>query len=63
MIQFNKKLRGWLLLGVIALLSAFGLSSSMVPGSTGGCAGGKNPRFQEKGIANHQKAFCLYRII
>ena len=32
-------------------------------GSTGGCIGDRNPRFQEKGFANHQKAFCLYCII
>ena len=41
----------------------FGLVILYVAGSTGGCTGDRNPRFQEKGIANHQKAFCLYRII
>ena len=58
MIQFNKKMRGWVIAGAIALLSTLGLSSSMLP-----AAQGDAPGFKEKGIANHQKAFCLYRII
>ena len=41
----------------------FGLVVLYVASCTGGCTGNGNPGFKEKGIANHQKAFCLYRVI
>lgn len=56
-------MRGWVIAGAIALLSTLGLSSSMLPAAQGDAPGIEIPGFKEKGIANHQKAFCLYRVI
>ena len=58
MIQFNKKLRGWLLLGVIALLSAFGLSSSMVPAAQGDAPGIEIPVSKKKVSQTIRKRFA-----
>lgn len=58
MIQFNKKLRGWLLLGVIALLSAFGLSSSMVPAAQGDASGIEIPVSKKKVSQTIRKRFA-----
>ena len=58
MIQFNKKLRGWLLLGVIALLSTLGLSSSMVPAAQGDASGIEIPVSKKKVSQTIRKRFA-----
>ena len=58
MIQFNKKLRGWLLLGVIALLSTLGLSSSMLPAAQGDAPGIEIPVSKKKVSQTIRKRFA-----
>ena len=48
MIQFNKKMRGWVIAGAIALLSTLGLSSSMLPAARGDAPGMEIPVSKKK---------------
>ena len=48
MIQFNKKMRGWVIAGAIALLSILGLSSSMLPAAQGDAPGMEIPVSKKK---------------
>ena len=48
MIQFNKKMRGWVIAGAIALLSTLGLSSSMLPAAQGDAPGMEIPVSKKK---------------
>ena len=58
MIQFNKKMRGWVIAGAIALLSTFGLSSSMLPAAQGDAPGMEIPVSKKKVSQTIRKRFA-----
>ena len=58
MIQFNKKMRGWVLAGAIALLSTLGLSSSMLPAAQGDAPGMEIPVSKKKVSQTIRKRFA-----
>lgn len=58
MIQINRRMRGWALAGVIALFSAFGLSSSMVPAAQGNAPGMEIPVSKKKVSQTNKKRFA-----
>ena len=58
MIQFNKKMRGWVIAGAIALLSTLGLSSSMLPAAQGDAPGMEIPVSKKKVSQTIRKRFA-----
>ena len=58
MIQFKKKMRGWVLAGAIALLSTLGLSSSMLPAAQGDAPGMEIPVSKKKVSQTVKKRFA-----